>query len=231
MAGDWIKMRTDLHTDPAVIGIACAVGINEDEVVGKLHRIWSWADIHTVDGNAPSVSVSWIDRYLDVSGFAKAMCDAEWLSCQCDDGRAGVRFPNFDRHNGKTAKTRALTAKRVSKHKDKTNADSVSKVTQTALPREEKRREEKIERVRPTLEEVKAYCRERKNAVDPQKWFDHYTSNGWRVGRNAMKDWKAAVRTWEGNGIDSGSNGQHVQKTIEDLAAENAKNLEVHKIR
>lgn len=49
----------------------------------------------------------------------------------------------------------------------------------------------------PSFEMVKAYCDERKNSVDPQKWYDHYTSNGWKVGKNAMKDWKAAVRTWE----------------------------------
>lgn len=50
---------------------------------------------------------------------------------------------------------------------------------------------------RPTFEEVRAYCEERKNGVDARKWFDHYTSNGWKVGRNSMKDWRAAVRTWE----------------------------------
>ena len=49
----------------------------------------------------------------------------------------------------------------------------------------------------PTLEEVKEYCFERGNKVDPERWFDYYTSNGWRVGKNPMKDWKAAVRTWE----------------------------------
>lgn len=49
----------------------------------------------------------------------------------------------------------------------------------------------------PTLEEVKAYCSERGNKVDPERWFDYYTSNGWKVGKNPMKDWKAAVRTWE----------------------------------
>lgn len=54
-----------------------------------------------------------------------------------------------------------------------------------------------IKFVKPTLQEVTAYCRERNNTVDPQQWLDHYTSNGWKVGRNAMKDWKAAVRTWE----------------------------------
>ncbi|MBQ1574260.1 MAG: hypothetical protein IIZ78_24320, partial [Clostridiales bacterium] len=50
---------------------------------------------------------------------------------------------------------------------------------------------------KPTLEEVKAYCQERNNNVDPERWFNYYTSNGWKVGRNPMKDWKAAVRTWE----------------------------------
>lgn len=49
----------------------------------------------------------------------------------------------------------------------------------------------------PTLEEVTAYCQERNNNVDPERWFNYYTSNGWKVGKNPMKDWKAAVRTWE----------------------------------
>ena len=49
----------------------------------------------------------------------------------------------------------------------------------------------------PTLDDVAAYCRERKNTVDPQRFIDYYTSNGWMVGKNHMKDWKAAVRQWE----------------------------------
>lgn len=49
----------------------------------------------------------------------------------------------------------------------------------------------------PILEEVKAYCNERNNSVDAEKFIDYYTSNGWKVGRNSMKDWKATVRTWE----------------------------------
>ena len=50
---------------------------------------------------------------------------------------------------------------------------------------------------KPTLEEVQAYCQERNNNVDAQRWFDYYSSNGWKVGKNPMKDWKACVRTWE----------------------------------
>ncbi len=49
----------------------------------------------------------------------------------------------------------------------------------------------------PSLQEVSGYCQERNNNVDSQKFFDFYESKGWMVGKNKMKDWKAAVRTWE----------------------------------
>ena len=49
----------------------------------------------------------------------------------------------------------------------------------------------------PTLEEVRDYCYERKNNIDPSKFIDFYESKGWMIGKNKMKDWKAAVRTWE----------------------------------
>ena len=50
---------------------------------------------------------------------------------------------------------------------------------------------------KPTVEEVKAYCFERKNNVDAEKFCDFYESKGWKVGKEPMKDWKACVRTWE----------------------------------
>lgn len=50
---------------------------------------------------------------------------------------------------------------------------------------------------RPTVEEVAAYCRERGNRVDPERFVDFYASKGWKVGNQPMKDWKACVRTWE----------------------------------
>lgn len=51
----------------------------------------------------------------------------------------------------------------------------------------------------PALEEVKEYCAERKNNVDPERFINYYTANGWKVGKNPMKDWRAAVRSWERN--------------------------------
>lgn len=51
----------------------------------------------------------------------------------------------------------------------------------------------------PQLHEVSQYCIERKNGIDAQKFIDHYSANGWMRGKNKIKDWKACVRTWEGN--------------------------------
>ena len=58
--------------------------------------------------------------------------------------------------------------------------------------------------IKPSVEEVAAYCRERGNAVDPEGFFDFYESKGWRIGKEPMKDWKAAVRTWEKRNGGSG---------------------------
>lgn len=49
----------------------------------------------------------------------------------------------------------------------------------------------------PSVDEVAAYCRERRNAVDAQRFVDFYASKGWKVGSSGMKDWRAAVRNWE----------------------------------
>ena len=64
---------------------------------------------------------------------------------------------------------------------------------------------------KPTLEEVQAYCQERNKGVDAQKWYDYYSANGWKVGKNPMKDWKAAIRTWERG--DSGARNRSVSFT------------------
>ena len=56
---------------------------------------------------------------------------------------------------------------------------------------------------KPTVEEVKDYCKERNNSVDAQQFFDYYESKGWKVGKSPMKDWKSAIRTWERNDFNN----------------------------
>ena len=76
---------------------------------------------------------------------------------------------------------------------------------------------------KPTVEEVKAYCAERKNNVNPDKFIDFYESKGWLIGKNPMKDWKACVRTWEKGGSSPPNKPSSVyinpaQKEFDDLS-------------
>ena len=137
MAGDWIKFETSTSDKPEVFVIADSLGIDPDAVVGKLLRVWKWFDEHTVNGNAPSVSKMLLNRITGVNDFCDAVISASWMIEE--DGI--IRLPNFDRHNGETAKQRAQTAKRVAKHKEKTNGASVTKTVKDTLPKEEKRRD------------------------------------------------------------------------------------------
>ena len=76
--------------------------------------------------------------------------------------------------------------------KDRLSQDSVGEVIEEAEPPTRTKRF-----TPPSVDQVKEYCEERGNNVNPQRFVDYYSSNGWMVGKNKMKDWKAAVRTWE----------------------------------
>lgn len=166
MAGDWIKLEHATPQKPEVFRIADALQIDADAVVGKLARIWIWADQQTYAGRfkrnaesnagtvtksaTPVVTRSLIDRLAGTEGFADAMHSVGWL----EEDEDGLTFPDFDKHTGQTAKQRALTARRAKKHRSKSNGDrnagsnddrnadrNADTVTKSA-PREEKRRED-----------------------------------------------------------------------------------------
>ena len=108
MAGDWLKMRHDLADDPAVIRLASLLELDEDAVIGKLFRLWCWADRHTADGHAAGVGLGWVDRMARCDGFGAALVRVGWL-VESDEG---LTLPRFDRHCSDTAKARALDAAR-----------------------------------------------------------------------------------------------------------------------
>lgn len=139
MAGDWIKMRCNLQTDPRVLQMAAILKLAPLDIVGRLHAVWSWADAHSVDGNAVCVTYSALDGIAgNTTGFAEGLESVGWLR-NSDATGACLTFPNFEEHNGRTAKKRAQTAKRVAQHKA---GNGNARVTPGALPREEKRRED-----------------------------------------------------------------------------------------
>ena len=138
MAGEWLKMRHDLADDPAVIRLADIVRLEEDAVIGKLFRLWSWADRHTHDGHADGVGMSWVDRLARCEGFGAALVRVGWLVEQGE----GLSFPRFDRHCSDTAKTRALDAKRKSVNRSVREMSGCEPDKNRTREEEEKRREE-----------------------------------------------------------------------------------------
>ena len=211
MAGDWIKFEHATCNKPEVFQISESLGIDPDAVIGKLLRFWCWCDEQAVTCNdkcnALTVTKTVIDRITFRTGFADAMEKAGWL--EYVDGELSV--PNFNRHNGKTAKDRSVTNKRVAKNRkcnDECNGDTVTNVTLEPLqkPLPEKRREENTNKrmAKPSMDEISEYGK----TLDPpftkiQSFVSFYESNGWKVGKNPMKDWKAAVRTWHQKDKDS----------------------------
>ncbi|WP_407397747.1 hypothetical protein [Treponema sp.] len=91
--------------------------------------------------------------------------------------------------------------------KDRLDKDRLDKNRIENIEEKEEKKKKTASRFSPpSLDEVKAYCVERKNSVDAEHFIDYYSSNGWKVGKNSMKDWKAAVRNWEKNGYSNSSN-------------------------
>ena len=101
----------------------------------------------------------------------------------------------------------STTSKNIRKEEDKKENDSPNGESRARKPRAAFQP--------PSVEEVAEYCRERCNSVVPQLWHDHYTSNGWMVGKNHMKDWKAAVRTWEKNQDNRGADKDFADRNFQ----------------
>ena len=210
MAGDWIKLRTALATDGRVRIVAKRLKKNNAlgnattnayrvTVLGALVTLWCLADAQADEsGVLLGSDFDDIDDLVGIENFCECLPD-DWIEQQ----EGWIKLPSYQTHNGKNAKQRAQTARRVANAK--ANAAGVSENPSRALPREEKKREKEKQGKEksssrfnpPTTDDVRAYCDERGNDVDPQQFVDHYTANGWMRGKTKLKDWRAAVRTWE----------------------------------
>lgn len=130
MANDWIKMRMNLPDDPAVIGIASRTKLSPLDVVARLYVLWCWADEQADDGFLPNVTPAFLDAKVKRAGFAEAMAakGVEWLIIEPD----GIRFPNFDRHNGASAKKRALETEKKRRQREEASRRSRDIVPETS---------------------------------------------------------------------------------------------------
>ena len=166
MAGDWIKVQQSTPDKPEVFRLAAELKIAPEHVVGCLVRLWVWADQQSIDGNALSVTNVTLDRIACNAGFAQALTNVGWLVVNSD---GTCTLPNFERHNGDSAKKRATTQKRVKNHRDKNLATEEKSVTHEALQGNkkslpEKRREEKKLNTlscKPDVEQVISHLNEK----------------------------------------------------------------------
>lgn len=112
----WIKMRTNLLTNPKVVRISVALKLHRAAVCGACFALWSLGDQHSVNGKLPGYTYGVIDEWVGVPGFCGAAERVEWVKQDHD----GVTLPNFGRHNGETAKKRAQAARRASRQRART---------------------------------------------------------------------------------------------------------------
>lgn len=164
------------------------------------------ADQFSIDINTIRLGLATFQRFGMIEVVDDIICLPSWEKWQAVDKLSAIR---------------EQTRKRVAKHREKqklsagnvTGNVTVTQSNATDIDIEEDKEQEKdiymcadapapkksTRFIPPTLEEVAAYCKERHNRVDASRFVDFYTAKGWMVGKNKMKDWKSAVRTWERN--------------------------------
>lgn len=122
MAGDWIKMRSNLWDDPRIARLCDMTESSESAVIGALYWLWASADQHSEDGIMNGLTLRSIDRKVSIQGFGSALLAIGWIA----DHPEGVRIVRFEEHNGKSAKRRCSESirKMSARDADKTGTES-----------------------------------------------------------------------------------------------------------
>lgn len=170
MAGDWIKMRTDLLTSPKVVRMSSALKADRFRIVGGLLSVWSLFDSHSTDGTLSGYTLESLDDLAAWKGFSEAMVAVGWLECDGDD----ISLPRFEAHNGASSKRRALDSSRKRGVRKVSASDADEMRT-----REEKRREEKKEQDQ----------KQGAGALAKNPKFDPLTAKPENVSEKAWADW------------------------------------------
>lgn len=144
MAVEWIKIEVSTADKPEILKISRILGLEKDAVFGKLIRLWAWFNRNSVDGVVDGIVDSDVDEICNHVGFSSACISVGWLSIDFENEK--VTIPNFARHNGESAKNRALKTERQSKWRlNKSTSPSTTPSTSPSTSpstREEKRRED-----------------------------------------------------------------------------------------
>lgn len=128
----------------------------------------------------------------------KVLDSTRWFVKDFVEFQYGALVPNNNMHRSVISKLKALSL--LGADQPLTSPSSGAKDKE----KEKDKVKDKVKPLRPTFEQVRTYCEDRGNSVDPNRWYAHYESNGWKVGmsKTPMVSWKAAVHTWEDKNFD-----------------------------
>ncbi len=142
MAGDWIKMRTDLQTHPKIVRILSATSTDKFRVIGGLHAVWTVFDTHSTDGVLKGYTPELLDHVIGWEGFSRAMEAVGWLLF---DGIETLALPEFEAHNGQSAKRRAEDQKRKKNSRQSVRNVSADDADKKRIRDRDREDKEKIE--------------------------------------------------------------------------------------
>jgi DNA replication protein DnaT len=109
----WIKIDVNTPDKPEIRAAARLCDISIPEAFLAFFKLWAYFDQHTATGFIPALNLADLDDLSGVKGFGRAMQHVGWL----DEDTRGIAVSNWDRHNGESAKKRALALQRVQKHR------------------------------------------------------------------------------------------------------------------
>lgn len=235
MAGDWIKMRSNLRRHPKVVRIASALNADRLRVIGGLHAVWCLFDEHSEDGQLSGYTPVAVDEEIGWPGFTQALISVGWVDW---DGNDGLSLPEFETHNGASAKRRAQEAdrKRAERGAAKEQAHGAGKASASDADKKRTREEKKREDSSSLLSEEKQlasrlpadwtlpddwadFCRSERPDLDPSKTAERF-ADYWRAkpGAQGRKlDWLATWRNWVRNERAPHGSG-HLSRAAENAA-------------
>lgn len=197
----WIKYRTNLPTDPRVVRVAGIVRKPVLHVTGALLAFWAVGDEHTTDGVLHGYTTEAVDELVGIRGFSDALRVVGWI----ETGEGFVSIPDFDRHNGESAKKRAIKARNMQKYRgpnvvlqgpQNDHTSTTKKPQQDHLEKEEEKEKSKdippaaAQRAPQGGEQATAPPVPAKPKPPPVNWDP---LGGWRgIDERRMRAWAAA---------------------------------------
>jgi len=191
----WFKHMSDASSDEFIVEL--------EETFGLPGVARWWKLIEAVAANVDPKKGVWAVRYPwskwqtllrgkknKLRTFLEHLENKRRISTEQTDNFLRIEIPKLKQLCDNYTKDLQVTTRPTSKQE----------VEEEGKKKKEDKKNKRVSKfVKPSVKEVREYCIERKNRVDAESFMNHYDSNGWKVGKNSMKDWKACVRTWEKN--------------------------------